>query len=132
MSQALPFRGASQDDIIGRRANARARLMIPASLVLLSATFRCRLDNLSRTGARVSVGGLPRCGEDGFLRCGELDVFCTVVWVRDDSCGLIFDLPLPKDNVIAMRNSAEDVAYHDRVSWNNYVRDWVGGQVRHT
>lgn len=98
--------------------------------MVLDGNFSCLLDDLSRSGARVSLQQLPTKGSDGILTCSGLDVFCTVVWVRNGQCGLHFAEPLPQEVLLAMRNLLDNYAQHERDRVKGIARDWVTGSNR--
>jgi hypothetical protein len=75
----------------GRRRSGRARLEIPARLVLLEGYYSCTVDNLSRSGARITCERELRRGDQGILKRDGLDQFFVVQWVRGERCGLRFD-----------------------------------------
>lgn len=119
------------DPRAGRRANARLRLNVPATLILVKGTIRCLLDDLSRTGAAITPqGSLPCPGTSAVLRCQHIDVFANVVWTRFGRCGLHFDEKLPMDDVIALRRFADDIESYERNLSEQRTRDWVAGKSR--
>lgn len=115
---------------IGRRANARVRLGIPARLVLLDGQVRCRLLNLSISGAMIGLEPAPQCGVAGFLRFGDLEVFGTVVWAYSKFCGFDFDEPLALDAVTAMRQLADAHPNLDAELQTRALKAWVDGKAR--
>ena len=49
----------------------------------------------------------PAVGIPGVLKWGPYEVFFTVAWANDDSCGVRFDVPISREIVLeAMREGA--------------------------
>ena len=116
---------------IGRRTDARLRLAVPATLVLVDGTFKSTLENVSRTGARVLLaGGDVRIEQSGFLRCRGLELFCTVVWSRGARCGVQFDELLGEEQLLDLRWYGDNIRSLVESEDRSRVRAWVGGQSR--
>lgn len=95
---------------IGRRANARARMCLPAKLMFPDRACTCILENLSPGGALVHVESAPPLGSGACLQCADFELFCTVVWTDGRKAGLSFDVPLNHDIVLAVRAFANNYA----------------------
>jgi hypothetical protein len=80
--------------LIERRAARRTRATCPAILRTLTGESCGHLWDLSETGARVSVPSPPAEGEAVQLKWGTERVWCHVVWIDHDMCGLAFDSPI--------------------------------------
>ena len=100
----------AQSPHVGRRAGARARLSLPATLESVRGVFRVTIINLSCTGAMVEVPELLKVGTDVVLQRGDLDAFAVVVWAGSGRCGLHFYDPIDQEEVIAHRRTSEHVA----------------------
>jgi hypothetical protein len=124
MSDASPHDSPGR---IGRRANPRVRLGIPARLLLLGSNARCLLDNLSRSGARLTLDNPPRPSESAVLQCEGLEAFCTVVRVEGRVCAVRFMPALDERNVCGMRSVADHYAEHMREAIEGRARDWITG-----
>jgi hypothetical protein len=114
---------------VGRRASPRLRLHVPAELVLTDGRERCLLDDISRTGAQVTVARTVFRGTDAVLRCGELECFGEIVWVHGNHCGLLFDRPLPHEMVLAMRSASHILAEAEADARQRAAREWVMGSA---
>jgi len=114
----------------GRRADARLRLQLPAELVTLDGPTKCRLENLSSRGARITLGMPLRIGSCGFLRCAGIEMFGTVVWFDADHCGLRFDGALSRETLFTIRRMAETFAAEERKRNSAAIHDWVAGRSR--
>ena len=77
-----------------RRGADRVRLLLSARLVTTLDEYAVTLRDISTTGAMVEATRLPACGVDVLLKRGELEVFSTIVWVRDRRAGLEFETQL--------------------------------------
>jgi len=98
----------------GRRAAPRARVFVPADVLLLQGLEKCRLDDLSQHGARITLDGhMPRPGSGAVLQLKDLDVFGTVVWVKDQRCGLQFEEVVPLPRVVGIRHYADAYAANE-------------------
>lgn len=118
-----------RERIVGRRANARLRLHVPAELVLTDGQTRCLLDDISRTGAQVTVPRTVFRGSDAVLRCGALECFGEIVWVSGNHCGLLFDRPLTHEMVLAMRSASHILAEAEADARQRAAREWVMGHA---
>jgi hypothetical protein len=112
---------------VGRRAAARLRLSIPATLVTLADTRRCILIDVSRTGAQVSLPEPLAVGEAGFLRFAGIEVFGVAIRAATGCNGLEFDVELGDDDVLAVRHHAESYEADARRALREEVRAWVTG-----
>jgi hypothetical protein len=94
--------------ITGRRAAPRARLFVPAEVLLLQGLEKCLLDDLSQHGARITLGThMPRPGSGVVLQIEDLDAFGTVIWVNGQRFGLQFEDTLPLPQVVLIRHYAD-------------------------
>lgn len=111
-----------------RRGGARARLNIPARLVLLDGYFGCTVENLSRAGARIACERELRRGDQGILKRDGLDQFFVVQWVRGGSCGLRFDDKLVSEEAIRELRQLSDFYEEDEdAGLREFGREWVQG-----
>lgn len=77
-----------------RRASRRYAVDCPARLKMLGGDRIGRLSDLSEAGARLDTPNPPIEGVSGLLEWADQEHFCKVVWVNDNSCGLIFERPI--------------------------------------
>ena len=118
------------DDVsAGRRRHSRLRVHIPARLITLDGTLQATLLDLSFRGAKVVLGSAAlRCGASAVLTWGSFEAFGTIVWTRDQSCGLDFETPLKPQILIATRDLADTTP---RVDSNRVAaKGWVTGVIR--
>ena len=91
-----------------RRRGERFALTLLGRMQTLHGTRTVRLHNLSSRGAMVE--GAPSAtaaGSETILKCHELDVFATVLWVRGERCGIRFDAPVRDSGLEALRATSE-------------------------
>ena len=69
-------------------------MLMPASIVTMSAYRFPELLNVSRTGAKLRGDGLPPVGTTALFRAGPLHILCRVVWSANGLCGVKFDEPV--------------------------------------
>lgn len=69
-------------------------------LILVAGTDNCHLEDMSQTGARVTLTRLAPQPRDGvMLVIGEERIFAMVVWHRGRECGLAFDKPMTAEDL---------------------------------
>lgn len=117
----------ARDMLVGRRASPRLRLHVPAELVLVDGRLRCLLDDISRTGAQLSLPRAVPCHADAVLTCGRIECFGEIVWTGDNHCGIQFDQPLTQAMVIAMRSIGDDLAEAELAERRRAAYEWVAG-----
>src|SRR5690606_7577591 len=97
-----------QFDIAERRIATRSRVNCPVQLQLPSGQrIGCMVD-ISERGVRVRTDNPPGTGASVLLEWLCYDALCKVVWSTDDSCGLLFDKPLPMARVIELEQYREE------------------------
>lgn len=90
-----------------RRVALRSRINLAARLHTASGDRPVWLADLSEHGAGVSMRNPPAVGMPGILKWGPYEVFFTVAWANDDSCGVLFDGPISGEIVLeAIREGA--------------------------
>jgi hypothetical protein len=114
-----------------RRNDARARLKLPARLVLLYGSCSCTVADISRKGACVITDYSLKVGDHGVLQRHGLDHFFSVQWVRDDRIGLNFDEVVPKDTILRLRQLAENFERDQKEQLREFGREWVAGSAGH-
>ncbi len=86
--------GACADVMRHRRRAERSSVLLPASVVTMSAYQYLDLINISKTGAKLRGERLPNHLATALFRIGSVTVLCRVVWVANDQCGVHFEEPL--------------------------------------
>ena len=115
---------------IGRRASRRVRVFIPASIETLSGNQAAELTSLSCTGAAISVESAPKLNTGLVLRCGSLEVFCNVVWVKPGRCGLQFEEPICDSEVLSARRTSDHFPASQQAQRMAAAKAWVEGNSR--
>jgi hypothetical protein len=69
-------------------------VLLPASIVTMSAYQYPELLNISRTGAKLRGDHPPSKGTTALFRVGQLQVLSRVIWSTSDQCGVRFDEPI--------------------------------------
>ena len=78
-----------------RRTVQRYTVDCPAQLKMLGGNRDGRLSDLSEAGARFETSNPPQEGVSGLLAWGDHEFFGKIVWANDNSCGIIFERPIP-------------------------------------
>lgn len=112
---------------VGRRKTSRLRLGIPAVLLLLDGTFRCRLIDLSCSGARIGLDQHLRIGAEAVLQCPGFEVFGMVVWSDAEQVGMHFDEELPASRLLTLRDYKDNSRERSLAELRRSVHDWVNG-----
>lgn len=114
----------------GRREVSRAGLYVPATFRLLEGKFDCLLEDVSQTGAKISIPHVAKQRSSGILTCGPLDAFCTIIWSAHNKCGLRFDEPVELATVLELRSHAENYPARDRHAFERVAEEWLGPRWR--
>ena len=88
--QRLPH--TNQDE---RRTVQRYTVDCPAQLKMLGGNRDGRLSDLSEAGARFETSNPPQEGVSGLLAWGDYEFFGKIVWANENSCGIVFERPIP-------------------------------------
>lgn len=83
-----------------RRGALRTRIDMPAKLHFASREQLVRLADISEYGAGISLANPPEIGMPGILKWRHYEVFFTVAWSNEDSCGVMFDVPISTELVL--------------------------------
>jgi len=80
--------------MLNRRRSKRASVVLPASVVTMSAYQYLEVVDLSATGAKLRGPVIPTVSKPALFRLHDFEVLCKVVWASDEMCGVRFDEPL--------------------------------------
>jgi hypothetical protein len=94
-----------------RRAAARRRIFITGSAVTIRGSKSVIVENVSTTGARVCGRDLPPIGKQVLIWMEGLDVLGSVAWVKNDECGVRFDLSLEAKALTCLEEQAVGTVY---------------------
>ena len=78
-----------------RRRGSRASVLLPASVVTMTAYQFLEVVNLSPSGAKLRGSPVPAVGKSAMFRLEGFQILCKVVWAKDDLCGVRFDELMP-------------------------------------
>jgi hypothetical protein len=105
------------------------RLALPGKVILVTGHQPCHLDDLSQTGARITVDrDAPPLGDDAVLMVLGVEAFGTVVWRHSNSFGLCFDEPVALDDVIRLRGCHDHFQTIEQEKQLRRARDFVQGR----
>jgi hypothetical protein len=79
---------------IGKRAESRLRVRLPARLVAMDFTLPVILLDLSRYGARIQRAGTPLKCCDVVLTWREFEAFGRIIWSHSSEVGIGFYDPI--------------------------------------
>jgi hypothetical protein len=114
---------------IGRRASPRLRLRVPAQLATLDGPKHVILDDLSETGAQITLPQEQRFSS-GLLQWLTYDVFADLIWQEGLSCGLLFEERLTEEVLLETRRQAPGLKDHENrrrkiaEAWTRGGADW--------
>ncbi|QZH75545.1 MAG: PilZ domain-containing protein [Erythrobacter sp.] len=93
-----------------KRSRRRATVTLPCNLDTPVARRRVTLVDITSVGAHVGGTGLPQVGSFVQLKVAGAMAFGTVIWRRDENCGLEFDAPLAEEAIARFRETADHAA----------------------
>lgn len=79
---------------IERRRTSRTLVDVPIGLRTVSGVRECRITNISDAGAKLELENPPPEGVTGWLVMGEDEVYCTIAWSSEGTCGVEFEFVL--------------------------------------
>lgn len=116
----------AEDTDSQRRIAPRLALSLPGVFLTTLGNYPCILTNLSRTGVLIATDKPLGMGKDGFLRCGPIDHFVTVVRMERGLNALEFEIPVSDFFVNDMRKFQERFPEIElRELWETASR-WAG------
>ncbi|WP_375290148.1 PilZ domain-containing protein [Qipengyuania sp.] len=77
-----------------RRVVQRYQVDCPATLKMAGGMREGRLTDLSVRGAQFDTPEPPTPGTSGLLGWLDQEQFCTVVWSKNQACGVVFERPV--------------------------------------
>ncbi len=115
--------------VAGRRQATRVRLALPGKVILVTGQEPCLIDDLSQTGACVTLAGhTPSIGSSAVLIVNGVEAFGAVVWRRGARFGLCFDEPVARDDVVRLRAIHDHYSALEVAARRNQARDFVQGR----
>lgn len=127
MTVPLSFPG--QTRAAGRRQAPRVRLSLPGRVMLVTGYEPCRLEDLSQTGACLTLGSMaPQVGDSVLVEVCGVEAFGTVVWRNGHEFGMVFETPLTRDAVVHLRNRHDHFEELESERRRRQARDFVQGR----
>lgn len=83
-----------------RRRSARFIVEVPAFIETVVGRRSCHISNISDIGAMLETDAPPPAGIAACLSLGEHNIYCTIKWSKENTCGVEFDRPI-NDAVLA-------------------------------
>lgn len=77
-----------------QRRSSRLVVEIPVGFKTVSGIRECQMANISDHGAKLDLADPPREGVSGWLMLDGSEIYCTVIWSGDRSCGIEFERTL--------------------------------------
>ena len=108
------------------RVAPRLALGLPGVFLTTLGNYPCILTNISRTGALIATDKPLGIGKDGFLRCGPIDHFVTVVRKEKGLNALEFEIPVTDLFVRDMRHYQESFPEIEVNELWETARRWAG------
>ena len=78
---------------------------------------------------RIATRMILRPKSSCVLRWPEAETFCTVRWSAGGRCGLVFDSPLSKDELMRARWLDANLDQIERDHWQRWAREFVNGRA---
>ena len=92
LSNLISRMEAAQKD---RRRTARFVTDISVVLRTVLGNRSCHMSNISDKGAKLETSSPPPEGIAACLVMGEQEIYCKVIWSKEDACGVEFDRAIP-------------------------------------
>jgi hypothetical protein len=114
-----------------RRSASRLRTSLPARLTDVTSSYGVRLEDLSRSGARISVPASKSLhpGEFVVLRWAGFERFGEIVWVAGECGGILFDHELDDSELMTTRHMQDNYSHKnvEHLIRRKAAREWVSG-----
>jgi hypothetical protein len=113
-----------------RRCEARLRVRLAARVVALSGIQSVQVNDLSRSGAGITLAEPLTIGKTVLLQWRSLDHFATVVWTNGERCGVRFEEPIPMEILLEARRMTDNHLAIVRQECRDAAHDFVWGKYR--
>lgn len=90
----------------GRRRSKREPTPMYAVVQTAGSYHSAVVVDISVTGVRIAGEGLPATGSLTAVKIDKLRAFGEVVWRAADECGINFDVPLGRSDVLFLKSAA--------------------------
>lgn len=119
-----------QDEVFCRRTVGRALLAFPCKLELPEGSFKCVLEDLSLSGARINCDHKIESKRQAWLIFDRFKAFGTITWSHGLEYGIEFESHIPKYIILEMQEHAVDLEAYDRQHGMLAAKDYVIGDTR--
>lgn len=99
--------GTRLDGPHGRRNAERAAVALPAAMHSVGTSQPVSLLDVSSDGARMRYSRALYLGEEVWLKMPDGNFFGTIIWIKDDQCGMAFDQALSPVETAALQAKGE-------------------------
>ena len=99
--------GKRLDGPNGRRNAPRAAVALPAAMHSVGTSQAVSLLDVSTDGARMTYSRALYLGEEVWLKLPDGNFFGTIIWIKDDQCGVAFDHALSAEETDALKARGE-------------------------
>ncbi len=122
---------SAQAHKIGKRAESRLRVRMPARLIALDFNLAAILCDLSKSGARIESAGAPLKCRDVVLTWHDFEAFGQILWSHSGESGIGFYDPIPTQWLIVTRElGLVDHRKHHTERNRLHAHDWTKGLTR--
>jgi hypothetical protein len=104
--------GKRMDGPGGRRSAPRQPVLLRAALHTLQHSRGATLFDVSATGAQMSMPVPLKVGQEIWLSIPPAEIFGTIVWVKEDTCGIAFDEALDEGTVASFQARGKVMMVH--------------------
>lgn len=116
---------------IGKRAESRLRVRLPARVETLEFRTPTVLRDLSRNGARIELAGPPLKPCDIVLCWDRYEAFGRVEWSHSGETGIRFEQAIPAQWLAATRALDDAERLMGRLGPDRrFAKEWATGQLR--
>lgn len=120
-------RGTFGGGVTGKRSGNRLRLGLAGRLELTRGTLDCTVENVSLSGARITIAAPLERGCPARLHIAERVLFASVVWTHGRICALRFDRRVPAAEMQRFLWIADNREQYERERHSTAAREWSTG-----
>lgn len=95
--------GKRVDGVFGQRHDARDPSLVPVVFKTIYQAGPAALLNISHTGAKLANLQFGSEGDEAMIQVGGMMLLGTVMWARENMCGVQFDDPLDDATVAQLQ-----------------------------
>ncbi len=115
----------------GRREAERAPVLLRAALHTMSASRAITLFDVSATGAQMSMPDPLHLGRQFWIKIPPTIIFGTVVWMKEQLCGIAFDEPIDPQELATLQAKGKVIMMHGLTADEQLgAEDWQSSLAR--